>query len=59
MKNLSTATKAGLIFILIALVGFLFGSQSIGGFCLGLGGLLLVFAGFKRFWKKLEDKYSE
>ncbi|MCG8314559.1 MAG: hypothetical protein MI976_15225 [Pseudomonadales bacterium] len=48
-----------IVLLFVALLAFLFGSKSITGFSLGLGGLILVYLGFKVFWRRLERKYEE
>ncbi|MDX1692218.1 MAG: hypothetical protein R3208_00560 [Ketobacteraceae bacterium] len=54
----SRINQIALGLILVAFIGYLFGAGSLFGFCLGLGGLLLVYSGFRRFWTWLERRYS-
>lgn len=53
------AARFGAGLIVFALLAFLFGGKSLGGFALGFGGLLLVYGGFRLFWEWLEKRYSD
>lgn len=56
---LSKVSRTGLGLIVVAFGGWLFGASNLFGFCLGLGGLLLVYSGFKVFWLWLERRYTD
>ena len=59
MKDkLSNPLNIAIFLLGVGLLAFLFGSKSLTGFSLGLGGLILVYLGFKVFWRKLEKKYE-
>ena len=45
--------------ILVAVISLPFGAGSLFGFCLGLGGLILVYSAFRRFWQWLERRYTD
>jgi hypothetical protein len=57
--RISRINQVAVGLILVAFIGYLFGSGSVFGFCLGLGGLLLVYSAFKVFWRRLEERYSD
>ena len=57
--QLSTTAKIAIGLILLGVIGFLFESKSATGLGVGLGGLVLVYLGFRLFWKHLERKFED
>lgn len=59
ISHISRHNQVGILLIVIAFLSLPFGAGSLFGFCLGLGGLILVYSGFKAFWRWLERRYSD